>query len=256
MKLRATFLVCAMALPASMLLARVHPFGDAGLYTPAQPAHPSSIPPQANAILTAKCADCHSDNARTPLYGRFAPVSWLLERDIIEGRKHLDLTAWDTYSSDRQQTLQSLILKETKSDEMPLPQYRVIHRDSAITAAEIQVLSAWAHTSASPDEEVGLTEGNAVAGRAVFEKRCAGCHTLDQSHEGPRLRGVFGKPAAQVAGFDYSAALKNSHVVWDEASLDKWLTDPDTFVPGNNMSFGVPKLQEREDLIRFLRESQ
>lgn len=254
MKLRAILLCCVTTVLASLLLARVHPFGDAGLFAAAHPALPSSIPPQASAILLVKCADCHSDQTRPHLYGRFAPISWLMERDIVEGRKHLNLTAWDTYTPDRQQTLQSLILKEVRSNEMPLPQYRIIHRNSAITSADIQILSAWAHGASSNESSSATTEGDAAAGKFVFEKRCTGCHSLDQSHEGPKLRGAFGKPAAQVAGFDYSPALKSSHLVWDEPTLDKWLTDPDAFVPGNNMSFGVPKAQERKDLIRFLRE--
>jgi cytochrome c len=58
-----------------------------------------------------------------------------------------------------------------------------------------------------------------------------------------------------VAGFTYSAALKKAAVIWDETSLDKWLTDPDAFVKGNDMDFLVAKVQERRDLIRYLRES-
>lgn len=256
MKLRTAVLAWITALPASLLLARVHPFGDAGLFAATHPAHPTSIPPQADAILSAKCVDCHSEQTRPHLYGRFAPISWLMERDIVEGRKHLDLTAWDAYTPDRQQTLQSLILKEVRSNEMPLPQYRIIHPDSAMTAADIEALTSWAHASTSNELPSATTEGDSAAGKLVFEKRCTGCHAFDQSHEGPKLRGVFGKPSAQVAGFDYSPALKSSHIIWNETTLDKWLTDPDAFVPGNNMSFGVPKPQERKDLIRFLKDSR
>jgi cytochrome c len=256
MKLRAILLSSFVALPASLLLARVHPFGDAGLFITTSPAHHSSIPPQVDAILASKCADCHSEYSRPHFYGRLAPASWLMERDIVEGRKHLDLTAWDTYTPDTQQTLQSLILKEVKSSEMPLPQYRAIHRSSAITAADQQTLSAWAHASGTTEASSTTTEGDAAAGKAVFEKRCTGCHSLDQSHEGPRMRGVLGKSAAQVPGFDYSAALRNSHLVWDESTLDRWLTDPDTFVPGNDMAFRVVKSQDRKDLIRFLKDAR
>jgi cytochrome c len=49
--------------------------------------------------------------------------------------------------------------------------------------------------------------------------------------------------------------LKKAHIVWNDATLDQWLTDPDTLVPGNNMEFRVPKAQERRDLIRFLQQS-
>jgi cytochrome c len=78
---------------------------------------------------------------------------------------------------------------------------------------------------------------------------------MDQDREGPRLRGVFGRTSGAVAGFDYSPALKKAQVVWNETTLEQWLADPDTLVPGNNMEFHVAKPQERRDLIRFLKES-
>jgi cytochrome c len=94
-----------------------------------------------------------------------------------------------------------------------------------------------------------------MRGKDVFEKRCTGCHALDQDREGPRLRGVFGRTSGTVPNFDYSPALQKAHIVWNETTLDQWLTDTDALVPGNNMDFHVAKEQERRDLIRFLRES-
>ena len=63
---------------------------------------------------------------------------------------------------------------------------------------------------------------------------------------------MFGRKAGRVAGFDYSAGLKNSGMTWNDATLEKWLSDPDLMVPDNNMSFSVPKAQERRDLIAYL----
>jgi cytochrome c len=91
-------------------------------------------------------------------------------------------------------------------------------------------------------------------GKEVFEKRCTGCHALEKNSEGPKLQGVFGQTSGTVAGFPYSAALTQAHIVWDESSLEQWLTDPDTLVPGNNMSFHVAKAEERRDLIAFLKQ--
>jgi cytochrome c len=90
-------------------------------------------------------------------------------------------------------------------------------------------------------------------GRALFQKRCTGCHALDADHEGPRLRGVVGKAAGTVKTFQYSEALKNAKHTWDEANLDKWLTDTESVVPGNDMSFRVPKQEERAAIISYLR---
>jgi cytochrome c len=59
-----------------------------------------------------------------------------------------------------------------------------------------------------------------------------------------------------VAAFPYSEALIKARIVWSESSLEQWLTDPDTLVAGYNMDFHVAKLQERRDLISFLKQAQ
>jgi cytochrome c len=48
--------------------------------------------------------------------------------------------------------------------------------------------------------------------------------------------------------------MKNSGVTWTDGTLEKWLSDPDLMVPDNNMSFSVPKAEERRDLIAFLKQ--
>jgi cytochrome c len=90
-------------------------------------------------------------------------------------------------------------------------------------------------------------------GKALFEKRCSGCHALDADHEGPRLRGVFGRPAAKVKTFKYSEALQKAKITWDEAELDKWLTDTESIAPDNDMGFRVPKQEERAAIIAYLK---
>ena len=101
----------------------------------------------------------------------------------------------------------------------------------------------------------GALMGDPVQGKVLFEKRCTGCHSLDQDMEGPRLRNVYGRKAGSVPGFEYSAALKAANITWDEVLLEKWLADPDSLVSGNDMAFHVPKGEERADIIRFLRVS-
>ena len=258
--LRVVAATCFTALFSSLLLARVHPFGNAGLYearsSSASIMEHSSVPPGAREVLITKCADCHSTVTRTPLYGRLAPISWLLERDILEGRKHMNLSAWDSYTPDQQQVLEAKIIQQARAGTMPLPQYRIIHRNSVLTATDIDILSQWTHQASAPETSSHrLSPGSAAAGKDVFERRCTGCHALDQNREGPKMRGVYGRTSGQLDGFPYSPALKNAHIIWDDATLDRWLTDPDAFVSGNNMDFRVTKQQERQDLIRFLKES-
>jgi cytochrome c len=93
-------------------------------------------------------------------------------------------------------------------------------------------------------------------GKTVFEKRCSGCHSLDHDKEGPRLGGVYGRAAGSVASFNYSDALKSSHITWDAASLDKWLAGPDKFVPDTDMAFHVESATERSAIIAYLKEIQ
>jgi cytochrome c len=90
-------------------------------------------------------------------------------------------------------------------------------------------------------------------GKELFERRCSGCHSLDEDKEGPRLRGVYNRAAASVPAFQYSDALKAAHLTWDADTLDKWLTDPDQLVPGNDMAFRLVKVDERAAIIDYLR---
>jgi len=92
------------------------------------------------------------------------------------------------------------------------------------------------------------------SGKELFDARCAGCHALDRDKEGPRLGRVYGRAAGSVASFQYSDALTKSKIVWDEQTLDRWLSDPDKMVPDNNMGFRVQNPEERHKIIEFLKQ--
>jgi cytochrome c len=94
-----------------------------------------------------------------------------------------------------------------------------------------------------------------AAGKALFEKRCGGCHALDRDKEGPRLGGVFGRTAGSIESFAYSDALRKSKVVWSDATLERWLTDTEKLVPGNDMAFHVENAEERREIITYLKQS-
>jgi cytochrome c len=93
---------------------------------------------------------------------------------------------------------------------------------------------------------------DSARGKALYESRCTACHSLDHSRVGPAHRGVFGRHVAQVSGFDYSPALRRSSVVWTAQSLDRWLANPETFIPGQRMGYSVPDPKDRADIIAFL----
>lgn len=99
---------------------------------------------------------------------------------------------------------------------------------------------------------------DAEAGKSVFNK-CRACHSLDAGKNmvGPSLHGVVGRKAGEVAGFNYSDALKGSGKTWDDATLDAYITDPKAAIPGNKMVFvGIKDEADRKNLIAFLKTAK
>ena len=111
----------------------------------------------------------------------------------------------------------------------------------------LALLCALAPASAS------ALNGDADRGQKIYQA-CQDCHDLDKNDVGPRHRGVFGRRAGSLPDYDYSDAIKKSGIVWGDATLDKWLTDPQALVPGAKMFFHLEAAQDRADVIAFLRE--
>ena len=94
---------------------------------------------------------------------------------------------------------------------------------------------------------------DATAGKAVFAQ-CTACHSIDGSNgAGPSLQGISGRKAGSFAGFRYSRAMKNASTIWDAASLDAYIANPQAALPGNVMPFsGLPDAKQRGDLVAYL----
>jgi cytochrome c len=249
--------VVALVIVATVVgLGYVHPFGDPrvepakGLDTLLAGA---TMPADAKAVLVNKCADCHSSETRWPIYERTTPGAWLIERDIVEARKKMDLSRWEEMPPEKQDVLKAKIVQEAKSGDMPPLQYLLVHWDAKLSKEDVQALSGLGK-SRGGSESTLAGAGDAGRGKAVFEKRCTGCHAVDADREGPRLAGVFGRKAGSVPGFTYSPGLKSLGLTWNEVTLEKWLADPDSVVLDNNMSFAVVKAEERRDLIAYLKQ--
>lgn len=103
----------------------------------------AQVDPQVLAILERSCKDCHSEATRYPWYSYVAPISWLIERDVAEGRNHLNLSQWSEYSLQRRERSLSEIANQVKDGEMPLRQYTLIHRNAKLSEADVNAIFQW-----------------------------------------------------------------------------------------------------------------
>jgi cytochrome c len=112
-----------------------------------------------------------------------------------------------------------------------------------LAPAAVLALAVVAPAAAAPDPK----RGEEVYGR------CLACHALAYDRVGPRHCGLIGRRAGSVPGFVYSPAMKRSGIVWNAASLDRFLTAPMRTMPGTAMTYdGIADPAERADLIAYL----
>ena len=93
-------------------------------------------------------------------------------------------------------------------------------------------------------------------GAGLFRDRCSNCHSVtepDSTPEGPALKGVYGRPKASLADFDYSAGLKAKGGKWTDADLDAFLANPRSFAPGSSMRTVVAEPATRTAIISYLK---
>lgn len=95
--------------------------------------------------------------------------------------------------------------------------------------------------------------GDAARGQTLYQSKCTTCHSIDYNGVGPAHKGLFGRKAGSLPDYNYSPALQSSSVIWSEQTLEKWLTNPEKFIPGQKMGFTVPAAKDRADLIAYLK---
>jgi cytochrome c len=118
---------------------------------------------------------------------------------------------------------------------------------AVVATAALSLSIAWALAAATDS-----AQGDAVRGRAAYDARCGGCHSVEADRVGPRHAGIFGRRAGSVEGFDYSPALKASRIVWNRETLERWIADPESLVPGQRMNYAVGDAALRADLVAYL----
>ena len=128
-----------------IVLSTIHPWGNLRAAAPSTSLlDGSAVPTNVRDVLEQKCADCHSENTHWPAYSRVAPASWLIERDVHDGRSHLNLSQWQHYSAEDQATLLNRIAAEVRSGQMPVKRYLVLHPQARLSPEEQQLVYDWA----------------------------------------------------------------------------------------------------------------
>lgn len=125
----------------------------------------------------------------------------------------------------------------------------LMRRRAAAVAAAAALAATYLLAADAQAEPAG---GDPGRGETIYS-RCLACHALDRDRVGPRHCGLFGRRAGSVPGFAYSAAMRQTGIVWSAETLDRFLADPLTTVPGTTMGYsGVKDAGERRDLIAWL----
>ena len=107
------------------------------------------VPAPVMSTLRRACFDCHSNETRWPWYSALPVASWLIEHDVREGRGQLNFSRWTRYNKfERADLLDKACEKATKRD-MPLWQYRILHREARLSEADIAALCAWSRHEAT-----------------------------------------------------------------------------------------------------------
>jgi len=123
---------------AAFLLIQLVPYGKDHTNPPVV-AEPAWNLPQTRELAKRACFDCHSNEVVYPWYSNIAPVSWLVQRDIDEGRSRLNLSEWQAGSSNAGDIANEVgdLISEGR---MPLPIYVAQHPSAKLTDAEKQAL--------------------------------------------------------------------------------------------------------------------
>lgn len=131
----------------------------------------------------------------------------------------------------------------------------------AITVIATTVLSCLAGCEQKPPAQRSAvtlpvyTQGNAETGKQQYEDNCEKCHKrqLGNNEKGPQLLRVYGATAAALSDYQYTDALKNSHLTWTADNLDRYIANPKQTVTGTRMrSEPIADAQMRQNIIAYL----
>jgi cytochrome c2 len=145
--------------------------------------------------------------------------------------------------------------EDPAAPESPAATETVTPADATETPSTEETPSATETPEPKPSATATTAAAAPAAAPASFNQ-CKVCHSVKKGENGlgPSLAGIYGTRAGDIAGFEFSKAMKESGLVWNEANLDKYLTDPRALVPGTKMSFaGLKDAAKRKEVIDYLK---
>lgn len=146
MKLASPIVIVGCMLSCSITLSTVHPFGNPHSASQADDLllNGSDVPEAVRTVLQEKCGNCHSQKTRYPLYTYLAPVTWLVDYDIVAARERLDMSQWRFYSDEERISALTRIASEVRSGQMPPRLYALLHENARLSTQEQRLIYQWA----------------------------------------------------------------------------------------------------------------
>tara|TARA_Y100000385_G_scaffold66202_1_gene65800 strand:- start:3958 stop:4431 length:474 start_codon:yes stop_codon:yes gene_type:complete len=96
-------------------------------------------------ILKHACFDCHSSSTNYPWYNSITPVNYWLNGHVKEGKKHFNVSEWDTYSVKKKDHKLEELIEELEGESMPLASYTWTHKEAQLSENQVQSLVDWAN---------------------------------------------------------------------------------------------------------------
>lgn len=101
-------------------------------------------PDKVKIILQQTCYDCHSNTTEYPWYNNVAPVSYWLANHVKDGKKHLNFSAWESYSAKKKDHKLEEVIEMVEEGEMPLNEYTWTHEEANLSEEQRNDIIEWA----------------------------------------------------------------------------------------------------------------
>ena len=123
----------------------IHPFGAVKARASVDPLLAGAdVDPTIVQIIERSCQNCHSEKTQWPWYSYVPPASWLVENDVHNARRHMNLSRWGAYSLEKKQELLTELAAAVRSRQMPPARYTLMHSGAKLSQADLMAIYQWA----------------------------------------------------------------------------------------------------------------